>query len=296
MVVTLVFVHPLLTFPFLFCVAFLWIEYPTLRKSLLFSLLVYFIVLFIKKEYFPTNYDSAALESLKNFKKLFPNYFSLPSNKEFLLALVQKYYFLLLLFIGMIAYYFRTGQKIKLLLMVVFFFGYTLLINVSYPDGADTFYIENLYLPLSIFVIFPFVFDYKTSNKNRYFLFLIIMLCVRLVHIGLQHKPYTQRVNYLQDYLASTNNLEQKKLIVSEKYVDMDILKMSWATPYEFWLLSTITENESRSILVMGNPHELDWAKDKNKSFITIWGVFDYTELPSRYFHFNDSTYYDYKF
>lgn len=87
--------------------------------------------------------------------------------------------------------------------------------------------------------------------------------------------------------------LPQKKLIIPAQFAPMDTLLMTWGASYEFWLLSTLENNESRSIIIENDIYEFNWAKDNNKAFIAKWGNFDYQNLNKTYFKFNDTTRYE---
>lgn len=292
MTMMLVFFHPLLVFPFLFCSIFFYLNDNASKDYLKGGLLLYCILLLIKTLFFKTNYDSAAITGASNITNLFPNYIFLHSNKQFLLDIVSKYLLLILMLLGMTYFYIRGRQFLKASLMVSFFIGYLFLVNVSYPDGAASFYMENLYLPLSVYVIVPFAFDFKIKNQVQYNILLILILVISIARIGIHHHPYSDRINLLKHYLHDTEGLTQKKLIISDAKFPMDSLMMSWATPYENWLLSTISDHETRSVMITDNVDEVAWTMEYNNKFVTKWGSFDYSELPQKYFILKDTTRY----
>ena len=65
---------------------------------------------------------------------------------------------------------------------------------------------------------------------------------------------------------------------------------MLWGTPYEFWLLSTIEQHKTASIIIDADPLYRMWATRLNKSLLVNWGTYPYTDLSTRYFHFTDTT------
>jgi len=84
-ILTLVFFHPLMLFPFLFIVAFFYGYDNNTRKPILKSLVVTFLgLLILKQVFFKAAYDSTAIGGLKNFVHHFPNYITLQSNKNFI--------------------------------------------------------------------------------------------------------------------------------------------------------------------------------------------------------------------
>ncbi len=290
----LVFFHPLLLFPFLFTGVFLYLHGKTDKDILKVSLVSFLLMFVTKAVFFRTVYESGSMRGLKNFAELFPNYFSIQSNRDLLYYAIKDYNLLFLLLFASIAFYIWKRKYKKLLLLCSFFAGYVLLVNVSYPHGEHQFYMENLYLPLSIFVIFPVVFDLIDLLPRRSLLIaLFLFLAFRIGHIGWNHQQYSTRVAYLQSHLEATRDEPPLKRIIPASKLDKQIMLMHWATPYEFWLLSTLDGGESRSILATDSPEKLYWAKESTDNFITMWGVFPYRELPEKYFRMKDfSKYY----
>jgi len=289
----LVFIHPLVLFPFLFLAGFFYLH-NTVNKQILLNLCGAYIIVFIfKTVFFKVAYDSSAMGGLKNFLTLFPDYFTLTSNKNFIRYIFTDYYLIPISFILLVYFYIKQQDFKKLSLFLVFFVGYLLLINVTQAKGAEQFYIESLYLPLSIMLIIPLVFDVKKLLPAKYWMpVLILVVSVRLTHIGLAHTTYTKRVNYLKTYVKENNTPKTKKIIVDPSYFSKDILKMTWASPYEFWLLSTIYTGKTQSVLISEKPEKLAWAIPTRDAFVTPWGVFKYEDFPNRYFNFQDTNAY----
>ncbi len=322
LVILVAFTHPILVIPVLFVLTYFFLIKHLQKKSII-NLGIQFIGFYLIKSFiFKNSYDSMAMNGAKNLISFFPNYLEHQSNINFLKYLVNDYYFLgigfLIGFYLIKSFIFKNSydsmamngakngiflivcvililrkEYKKLLLIGSFAIGYILLVNVSYPDGADQFYIENLYLPLSVFIIVPFVFDIANHFSSKLsFVVLIIVLFVRLLHIGLSHDIWADRIVELRDILDETQSNGVSKALVYEKNVSMDLLIMSWATPYEFWLLSTIETGETRSLLINSNLESYYWQIGERNKFITRWGAFNYDELPERYFHMKDSTAY----
>lgn len=288
------FFHPLILFPFLFIVAFFYTKPHLQLKPILVSLVItFFGIVVLKQLFFKTTYDSAALGGLKNFITLFPNYVTLQSNINFIKYVLVDYQIIAFVFFVLLFFYGRLKQFYKLLLLLVFVGGYFLLVNVSFNNGEEQFYMENLYLPLSIMIIIPFVFDFIPSIPSKYIMpILCLVLAVRLFQIGLNHQPYTERLTYLKQILDKTEQLENKKIIIPTSALSEDKLMMTWASPYEFWLLSTTHTNSTRSVFITDAPNEISWALPERKKFITKWGAFDYHTLPKPYFILDDTSSY----
>ncbi len=290
---TVVFFHPSLIFPFSFFVGFkILSSNKKENKKWKITALGYGIILIIKAIFFRTIYDRWALGGLKNFYYKFPNYIDIQSNKDFLTYLLEDYY-LLLIGVLILFWFYYSKKKYKLLFLTCFyFFGYLTLTNISYADGANQFYIENLYLPLSFFLLIPLVFQVwpvYSSKKIALFIFILIV-GIQLLNIYNGHTKYSERLSWLRDTLQKTKSLENNKLVIPEKDVPMDTLMITWASSYEFWLLSTVEDNRTRSAIIHKDPESLSWAMQEHKGFLTNWGIFEQNSLPTQYFNFPDST------
>lgn len=293
----LVFSHPMLLFAFAFITIYFMLSES---KRYLFwgSGLISFVLMYgIKLFFFKTAYDSStSLSGITNLKNSLPHFFDLPSNTLFVQYCIHDYHFLILFFLLVCGFYLYRKSLIRLSLVVMFFLGYIILINASYPNGADQFYIENLYLPLSIFILFPLVFEVLDFVNPKYLVPMIcILLLIRISNIYANHEIYTNRIATLEEIIENNALQSDKKIITAETKPLIDKLLMTWGTPYEIWLLSTLKSGEGSSIVISDNVKELEWVLPYNKKFVTKWGVFDYSELPRQYFIFNDTTYYHIK-
>lgn len=302
LVITIVYFHPLIFIPFLFICFFLYVDKNNLTdKKLLVACLFLFVLVRILKETIfkkASVYEANALSGLGKFYNFFPDYLTLQNNSYFAQLLFSNYCFLPILLAIITYWYFREKLFLKLSLVWLFFVSYLLLINVVYEGGAFVyFYMENMYLPLSLFVIVPFIFDYFPTRTIRQQQMIIVgIVLVALVRIPLCSTGYSQRLEWEQKILAETKAFKQKKIIIPTSTIPKNILQNSdWATPYEFWLLSAIENpNEMRSIMVHPNPHEFDHVRIScNNCFITYWGNFPYSNFSNKkYLNFTDTTFY----
>ena len=143
---------------------------------------------------------------------------------------------------------------------------------------------------LSLFVIIPLVFDVLPNFKGQFVLpFLVTFMMIRVGHIAMEGKDYTQRLDYLAQILDETGSLNSTKLIIPQCIEHKKSLWMTWATSYEFWLQSTLNSGESRSLIITENPDDYSWTLPANTKFITPWDTPEYETLPNRYFNFRDS-------
>lgn len=295
MLITVIFFHPLsfilFTFVSLFC--FLSSSDKTERVYLLGGFPFMLGLVVIKSLYFTSIYDNTGISALNNFVTFFPDYLSLPSNSRFLRYLIQDYYFLPILFFGVLGYYVTQRIWSKFWLLLSFFLGYLLLVNVSLTYNDKQFHMESFYMPLSLFLSLAFAVDILPILKKQQALIVLgFIIGCRLLHIGFQHQKFTNALNWKRDLIKKTAHLEHNKLAISDQHVPMDTLMLSWGSSYEFWLLSTLEFNETRSIIIYHDKkNTIGWGKMKAKdAIITQWSVTAYKDLPKQYFIFKDST------
>lgn len=289
MLLFVVFFHPLLPVVFLFLLLFHLShqDYSEHKKLIVSGLIAFVGFVAVKSRFFKTAYDSDASDRLRNFLKL-KKYVDPRVWGQFGDQLLHHYYLFLLLLPVIAFYYTRRRAWAKLALSFGFFFGYLLLVNVSYPEGAEAFYLENLYLPLSVFIIVPLVLDVLPALASRWATAAVAaVLLVRVLHMGFQHEPFTARLNWERNFLKQAPG---DKLIFPNTVAPMDTMLMTWGTGYEFWLLSTVETGQTRSLLIEDDPTHFGKEMDNPHRFLTKWGAFEYGELPKRYFILNDTT------
>jgi hypothetical protein len=286
MLLTVIWFHPMLLFVLVFLLIFL----KDRIESNLWKSIIWFcgLVIVFKNLVLPrAEYDLQAMGRAKNLLTLFPNYFNLQSNKDFLHWCLTDYGFLIILFGINVVFYFLKRNFFKLALQMAFFLGYLFFINVSFNNGDHQFYIENLYLPLSIFVAIPFVFDVLNTGflKKTPLILVSCLLIFATTRIYMHAAHWTARLDWNKNLLVQTVNLPNKKLLIDEKKTPKDLMVMTWGSSFEFLLLSSLEKPENaRCILVDENPSRLNWAKNTPNTLLTEWEVWKYNELPQRYF------------
>lgn len=285
------FFHPLLWLAAAFTIIFLLLSSNNFSDKRLFIIgSICFIVLsIVKQKFFPAGYDAYAIKQSDKIWDTFPYWIDLPSNKEFLKLCMSTLLWIPVSSLIISIIYLAQKKWLKLTLFICSMAGYILLVNATYSDDTTpTFYIENLYLPLGIFLALPIVFDvFPYINKHKLALpLLLLIITTGIVRIYATSNTYTTRLKWERSYLEEHRG---QKLLIAKDKVPQDTLIMTWGTPYEFWLLSTTEKDTTENILVANKIEELMYARWDRKSFITNWGVMDYGALPYQYFIFTDT-------
>lgn len=292
LIVCATFFHPLIIFVMAYVAIFFALRnnIAANRKQYATILGIFIAAVALKTVLIRTPYEQHSLGGLRNFVKLFPNYFRIYSNREFLKNCMTIYYWIPVTWAGIVAIYAVKKEWKRLAFFIVSFAGYLALVNISYAfRSTPSFYIENLYLPLGVFLALPLVFDVLPVLEKRNLalpVFSLILLsgCARVWAV---HSRFTARLDYERAILKQYGD---KKIVLDWRKVNAGILQMLWGTPYEFWLLSTVEQGKTASIIIDDNPKRLDWASDTKKSLLVNWNVYPYVELPKKYFIFADTT------
>lgn len=290
-VTTLVFAHPLMIFPFSFALLFLALQKDKSGKRFyLFAGCMFILIAVLKHFYFTESYDEKSMSGVNAFITIFPDYFNIHSNKVFIRNCTSIYYWVPVLFILIVIVYVKTRQPKPLLLFIVCFFGYLLLINVSYwYPGVGEYYIENLYLPLGLMLSLPIVYDVLPvlKKQNAGIILIAAILLTGIIRVYKAHAPYTRRLDWERKFLDENIG---KKLVMDEKKVPADTLISTWGSAYEFWLLSMIEYKRPASIVITDHVDEFTGpAMWENKAMLTIWEVCEYNKMPVKYFPFTDT-------
>ncbi len=291
------FFHPLIIFPVGYAICFfLLAEKGTelINKRVLLAALGAFICFYvIKVLFFKVSYDAETMDRAVT-SSLFDNFFGIHANKHFLQNCKQRYYWIPILTLAIMGWYGYKKQWLKLSLFAFAMVGYTILVNVTHPKGdVPDFYMENLYLPLGVFIAFPFVFDLLPVLQKKFTIswvpevvVCLIMLtgCVRILGT---HSFYTDRLNWERAFLQANAG---KKLIIDGSKAPREVLLDIWGTPFEFWLLSTTEGGSTASVMINNSPNNYKDAYWLKKCFVTTWANYSYSDLPKRYFNFKDTT------
>jgi hypothetical protein len=243
-------------------------------------------------------YDASALKRQEAFAKLWPHWFDLESNRVFLEWSVSDYWLLWLVLFGNVAYYFWHKNWLKGLLVSGWSMGFVLLVNVPFYEAVgQQFYMENLYLPLSIFAAIPLVFDVLSGQNSSHpldqkcFRILAIILVIGLLRIGLAHQSWSEKLHWEQKVLKETAPLQQRKRVLSDQQAPMKTLKMSWGSSYEFLMLSALAHPDSaRCLIVNDAPQRFDSLLNRPRLFLGAFKNYPFEDLPVRYFNFQDTS------
>ena len=297
LLITIAFSHPLLVFPFLFFHVFHYGQNKISNKILTGAVFTYLFIALSRTLIFRAHYEQTAFGGLANFGRLFPDYFTLQSNSNFLNYLIHDFYFLITLLVLTMFYFSKEKKWFQLTIMSAFFFGYLLIVNVCYEQGARQFYLENQYLLLTLFLVIPFVSEVVTYYQNRSTnwrilkrlapILILTLFAIRILHTS---ALYTDMLDWKRAIISNSELYKEKRVVIYEDQIPTKLLLDSWAGPYEFWFLSTLEKGYSQAAIIRKDSLHFTWTWDKYNFFISGLENHTYESLNATYFKFPEHT------
>jgi hypothetical protein len=316
--VTLVYFHPLVVFPFLFIAFYLLLTffenkkktlntiYPLSIPIILSAIIGFFIINFINIKYTPNIYDPSAKGRI-NFDGTFSNFVlniqDVPGFKDFKDNLWSDFALLPITLIALTVYLLIEKKILKLLFVWFSVIAYVLMIVIAYRHGGSWFHVESQYLPMSIFVIFPLVWELIPAISKVHFsslsnphnltkvvaIVFIIVILFRINDLIQTHDIYKKRVSYIGEMLEKTKKLKGSKFMVEDKYIDKKIMVQTWGFAIESLYFSALQSPDSvRSIVVYPNKEEIDAASKDPTIFQNRLTPATFLNMDSRLFHQTD--------
>lgn len=293
---TLVFYHPLIFVPFFFLFLFFLLNRPDFRRKEMYVTAGFFILVMVLKHLFAGNwYDSGKFEQFtKALTDYYPNYLSMPVNRKFLVNSL-KYWYLFPLFLFIVeAWYLSKKNRVSAGFVLLSCLGYLALVHIGSPNATYRFYVEVSYMPLTIFVMIPFVFEILPKVKlNLVVTFLIIIFTFRLIVIFMNHKPYTERLEWISRKIGEEQEKEGGQLFVMQNSPEIEEkMIISWGISYESILLSALEGKEkSFCLLMLQRNGQYNEELAEKKYLLTNFKKIPFEEVNPQYFRFSAATY-----
>ncbi|MDO8365875.1 MAG: hypothetical protein Q7T20_03690 [Saprospiraceae bacterium] len=240
-------------------------------------------------------YDAIAIKRQEAFGKLWPYWFDIESNRKFLEWSSQDYWLLWTVIAVCLGYYIWYKSWANALFVAGWSLAFVLMVNVPYYEAVgQQFYMENLYLPLAVFASIPLIFDVLRDQNLRArsgLLALTILFALNLFRIGQTHQTWTDKLQWEQTFLKETASRTHRKIVLSEKQVPTDTLKMTWGSSYEFLMLSALAHPDSaRCLIIHDSPEHFDSLLTRPRLFFGAFKNYPFEALPKGYFNFRDTS------
>lgn len=290
--VIIVFFYPLLFLVMIIALLTLWFYYERKNTKLLTSIFATYLIIYVLKFLFiSSDYDQGAVGRVRNIITFFPSYYQLPSFKIFYNYFINDYFVIIIAFtltaLGLLIF----RKFIQFILLLFSVFGFFILLAIIYNDGNHEFYLEPQFTLFSIFIAFPLCYFVIPFITKPYMIWLPLCTLITLSIIKIYHTSsfYQQRLDWMRAVVQEIEKSSHQKIILKESEVPMNLLHLSWGISTEIWLLSTIENNITYSVLIEEKPGEFDHLLNKKDVFSNKWGYFKYGELNPNYFKFEDT-------
>ena len=298
-----IFGHPLMLLPFLFLWAYDWLLNQRYRDWAYYGMLVLALAMYELRDALtpPGSYETMYLTFEPNLIAFFPDYFTLASFHHFWYLSTHDFLALPVLLLVLTAFYLRqrTGlAMLRLALVWASVLGYAFVISVSKPDYTEPTYLENLYLPLTLFVAVPLALEVLPALERAGPRWgraaatgaVVLLVTIRLVAVWQQHTPYSAYQQWLARLLHYTRQFPERKYILYFGNVDPHDLRAGWP----WWSMASETVVASarhspdsvQTVRVGWDVDQLAQTGAQPGIFLAPFNAFPSTALPARYCRF----------
>lgn len=280
----LMFYHPLIILPFaLMGIYFLFVKQSNWKMQLG-RVMILFILIYVLKSFFFKNWydDGKQAEFFQHFDIYATQLLSIPAHKVWISDLMGRHILWTVLFLITIIGLVYKKEYRHLFFLVASTLFYLMIVHIADPYVKYPFYSEVNYIALVLFSGLPFLTHLLNPLRNHRVmkLFLIGIVLTSLIRIGLRHSDFKARYTWIENQLTQSTHAKIYKL---EKDVPMDILKMTWATPYESLLLSRLFNPELKTITIHRNIDLLDAYPNNKDLLLTAFKAIPLDTLPSEF-------------
>lgn len=285
----IIFSHPIALYAFIAWLIWLLVDYKIEGKRLLlFPVAMAFVSWFVREAFFKAivgnlAYDEKRKEGLANFYQPIQSFFTSKLATSFYKELLGHYFILLIAFVGIILFF---GYKRKWLRACYFggmVFSFWLLVTVTFKDNKYGHYAEHLYQPIPFFISLvwgKYIFQLLKHATLRFTL-LTGVFVIMVAKIFSNHKFFTERLQWYQNYITLMHEKKLKKGALSPNYVLFDTPPDYWASKDESLILSSLAGPDSSVYLIINwNPKTMNEGLSELKPINPV------------YFHLNRQLHY----
>jgi len=292
LMVSVGFSHKLSLIFFLFLWLFFGWSHKKLRHRRYLVFLAVFVVIAVFKSVFFTNWYEAAkqVDFRNNWATFFPDFHTIPANFIFLKYCLLYYYMLPALLLAVSVFYFMKKEWLKPALMWAFSIGFLMLYNISDPQAPYRFYSEVTYLPLSIFVAVPFLFDMVQGSAAKKWggltgVFLTGLMLLRLATIAWNHRTFDRLFTWVETTVENSGQLGTNRFLLKKENAPMDTVIMEWGVPFTAMHLSALESPQSaKTLLILPDFEKYKDILGEDHYFLSPFKAIEIGELNEKYY------------
>ncbi len=297
LIVTLVFYHPLMFYMFGFMWAFFYLHDTNIRSRRYYLYAGVMLMTYaIKSVFFKNWYDTAKQTYLKaNFEEYYPAFWKMDSNNQFWDHCVNTWFFFPILFMGVLGYYIYKKEVLKFGLVLGGTLVYLFFVNLTHATGAEYFYLESFYFPMTLFVMLPIIYEFGMDwhmHKNVQ-IGIVIFILFRLGMIAHGHQYFENRLDKVRNLVSFSEQYSSQKVMVLESEMGDRNLEMNWAVPFETMLCSMVDQRPKQQTLFIYNQLSDKQFSQKDNPDVLLYmnKYFEQSKLNSKYFIFDKQKY-----
>lgn len=291
--------HPENFIIFFFVLALHIIQNGYQRKPHQVIVLLFFVLMLLKVFTF-SEYESNKVHYMmkQQENKLYRNFFS----PDYMMGILRVLYFYFreLVFFLFITIIFLLKKKKWRIFALVFFtvLGTIVLINVTNYANEFSRYRESLYNPLVPVLVLSFLFlvyNQLSSNRRKIvFALLLLIITHRLFMIYEYSKPFTRRIDQMENIIRHAGKTGGSKFIVNLENCERKNWQLNWSYPHETIMISSL-EGSDKTITV-ATDEDMQNIKAtlpiRNETcVITRWDIRYDTTLNKKYFNLKNQPY-----
>ncbi|WP_019946980.1 hypothetical protein [Hymenobacter aerophilus] len=304
-----IFAHPLLLLAFLFLWAYDWLLNRRFGDWAYYGMLFWGLAMYALRSKLipPGSYEENQMTFVPNLIRYFPTYLSLPTFERFW-QLCLRDYFTLPLFLGVLTVFYLRQRNwlstLRLALVWVSAAGYIFIVCVSYPEYVEPTYLDNLCLPIALFVAVPLALEVLPALERAWPRrggmvvagLLAVLLVGRVGILWYRHIPYTAYQQWVKQLLTYTRQFPERKFLMYPDNIDPYKLRAGWpwwAMASETTLISARHSPDSAQTVHVGwNIDELAQVGSKPGVLFGPFQTLATTDMPAAYVRFPATTVY----
>lgn len=289
--ITAFWAHPLVLLPFGFVFLYFFVQNKRLFLQFILWGIVLLVILWVR--FFAVKtvaYEADKIESGINGVALLSNFFSLPIVIKSLPWFVKDYWVFSVLGIVTAIVLAVKKQWGKLFICSVYVIGYYVIVCISFPY-SEKFYVENLWVAMSIGVALPFAYEVLPllRSKTLATVLLLAIITLRSFVIFNGHHHFTDRKIWWNKALAAAEKQGGEKFLLPADKAPMDIIHFSFSSAAESILYSTVKYGKTICISIEPDIQSKKQLMSIQDAVITEYVVVKYKDLNSVYFKFKNA-------
>jgi hypothetical protein len=279
-----IFIHPVAIFFLFFIVGMCLLDKnKTATEKILLAILSVIIIVckFLTIE--QGGHDASFMISKPEFFERMLHLFTYDSCRCFFMRIPDFYWSPLLMLTASLVYYWKKKKYGHFAFVSCFIFGFWITTVIIY--AAETGWdmgLERSYLPMFFFCGIPFLFTVFSSGIAKwdkvYFIGFVVLLMGGFIKIAEASKPYTKRLDRIEEIGRLANKEGKKKLLICQKDATNLFPVDSWALGLESMLYTAREGRDSTVNIYLVDTIDL---KDRKYKDTTVYLVVPW----DRYWH-----------